>query len=57
MSIMFSFSHGRGHESARTAMRKVRRTGREILLTCGIVVGERRGALEQLVQAMGRESV
>ena len=31
-----------GHASARTAMRTVRRTGREILLACGIVVGKRK---------------
>ena len=36
----------RGHASARTAMRTVRRTGRESLLACGIVMDERRGTLD-----------
>jgi len=36
----------RGHASARTVMRMVRRTGREIVLACGIVVCECRGALD-----------
>jgi hypothetical protein len=38
------------HGSAHTVMRKVRRTGREILLVCGtvLVVGERGGARGQV---------
>ena len=35
-----------GYVSARIATRAVRRTGREILLACGMVVGGRGGALD-----------